>query len=81
MKWDKWAFVAILVEADMPLDEYFSTKKENDCKFKMRKHCDRPTTCKRIKELVQSVIQVTREDPMLSWDEIEKLVMRMKFQK
>ena len=32
MKWDKWAFVAILCEADMPLDEYFSTKKESDCK-------------------------------------------------
>ena len=32
----------------MPLDEYYSTKKEKDAKFKIRKHIDRSSTSKQL---------------------------------
>jgi len=80
-KWDIWAIVAMICEADMKKDGYLGTKRESEAKSKIAKHLKLPTTCKKLKEIVEKTISLSYNDPMINLINLEEMVIRMKFQK
>ena len=79
IRWDVWAIVAMLCEADMQKDEYLPTKGEKDAKQKIIKHLSRPSTCRKLKEIVEETISLSKKDHMIDLAEVERLVLRLKF--
>lgn len=65
----------------MKKDEYLYVKSEKESKEVIKKHIFRTTTCTSLRDLVQQTLYITRESQMPTWDELEKIVCRMRFQK
>lgn len=78
-KWDKWALVAMIAEADMERDYYLHTNFEDDAKKKFKDHLKLKTTCNHLKTLIEGVIFKKREEEMIDFEEIKTLVSKIKF--
>lgn len=65
----------------MPKDEFLHTASENEAKTKIRNHLKKKTTCKQLSELVEGTIMKKRNEDMLSLDEINEIVKKIKFQR
>ena len=51
-KWDIWSLAAIILEADMDLDEYLHTRDERGALSKFHQHSLHPHTCYPLRDLV-----------------------------
>jgi hypothetical protein len=72
-RWDIYA-LAIICECDMPLDEYYKVQRENEAKHLIRKHLDRPSTCIRLKEIMNNTVTRGPKTEVALLVEIEKMM-------
>ena len=80
-KWDIWAFMAMMCEADMRAGYYKTLDKEVDCVKVIRKHVMSEKCCPVLGRLLQHTILEKKYDDMWTLQEIKEEIARVKFQK
>ena len=71
VQWDLYAFVAIVAECDMGVNEYMKVKNEREGKSAIKKHIENKGTCKILENLVQNVIFCPRGGDLPIFAEVE----------
>ena len=71
VQWDLYAFVAIVAECDMGVNEYMKVKNEREGKSVIKKHIENKQTCKTLANLVQNVIFCPRGGDFPIFAEVE----------
>lgn len=74
MKWDLWAYAAIILESDMPKKKYLAANREATSLKLAEEHIAHKDTCGEIKELVRKTLLEKDIERMLKLDQIIDLV-------
>ena len=56
LQWDVWALAAIIIECDMPRNEYYSTRCEKDAKQRIKQFIDKTRVSQSMKQMAESII-------------------------
>ncbi len=77
--WDMYALACIVVECDMPTDEYMKAKDQRVAEAMIKKHVEQKETCKHIFTVADRVILNYREIDEPTYDDLEEQIKSMKF--
>lgn len=77
--WDMYALACIVVECDLPKDEYIRAKDSRVGQQIIKKHIDSRDTCKNIYTFVDKVMFSCNAFRPPSYDTLEELIKGMKF--
>jgi len=77
--WDIYSLACIVLECDMPKDEYFRVREERGAKGLIKKYVESKDTCEHAFTLAENLILNYKgvNDPSL--DEVNDLIKQMKF--
>ncbi len=73
-RWDVWALVAIICEADMPKDRYKRWDREHECIREIRAHNSKKTTCANLGYLLLHSLLSRNYEEMLSVREVMEVL-------
>lgn len=77
--WDMYALACIVVECDLPKDEYIKAKDSRVGMNIIKRHVEHRDTCKNIFAFVDRVILSNNGFHAPTYDELEELIKGMKF--
>ena len=77
--WDMYALVCIVVDCDMPIDEFMKASDSREAEGLIKKHVKKPDTCKLIYDLAQRVVLSYNNLDVPTYDELEEMIKQIKF--
>lgn len=80
-QWDIWALGAIILECDMPIDEYLEVRHERGAQAKASKHLEQIETNTYVKRIVRGTILRGRGEDMISIERIKSFLVEAAFRR
>ena len=77
--YDIWAMGAIIMEADMQLDQYFNTLEADVSKVKAKAYIKEKNVCKHLVAIVKKTVLAEKKADFISLEELERQVREARF--
>nr|AAB42033.1 57 kD zinc finger/protein kinase chimera [Oxytricha fallax] len=78
-QWDVWALAAIIIECDMPRNDYYSTRCEKDANERIKQFIDKTRVSQSMKQMAESIIIKPNSRSDISIEQIELWLSKINF--
>lgn len=79
-RWDIWALVVIICEADMPFQQYHSLQKQDVAMKAIRAHDRKQSTCANLHYLLENTLYQRNCELTLNLKDVREVIPKIRFQ-